>query len=434
MNFCCCTDYCINKKGKSNQLYLPDENNQRQKNNNDNNNDKSDEFQYRNQGKNKINVDYEKNSNKTSETPSNEDHFFNGTIGLVNLGLCCYFNSAIQNLKNIFPLTLYVLKNYQKFNKSGFAYDYCKLIANLINQNKHQYCEPSKFFYHLQKLAPNFQIGEQNDSNICIMYILNNLEKELKKSGDPSPEIVDLFDMKERENFKCYIYKSFGKRNSVILDYFYGFQQDIYKCMNKKCNYIKCSYQGFNVLNIPIVRQTNDRILSLEKAIEYYEFGRLHSEKEEGFDCSNCKGKKILTQSIIISYPKILIINFKRIGENYFYNHPVDVPLELNFGKVKYKYELIGFIKHIGNDKSGHNIAVCKNFFDNRWYEYDDHIVTPLEKSIKKVNGIINNKMPDTKNAFLFFYKKFGIFENIETEQDKKIIIDQSNDLRKLFK
>ena len=32
----------------------------------------------------------------------------------------------------------------------------------------------------------------------------------------------------------------------------------------------------------------------------------------------------------------------------------------------------MGFIKHFGDEKSGHNLAYCKNMFDDKWYEYND--------------------------------------------------------------
>ena len=68
-----------------------------------------------------------------------------GSIGLLNIGNTCYFNSAIQNLKNVFPLTLYLLK-YQNPNKSEFVYRYCELIANLVNQDTYQWFV-QKIFY-----------------------------------------------------------------------------------------------------------------------------------------------------------------------------------------------------------------------------------------------------------------------------------------------
>lgn len=383
---------------------------------------KNDIYQKRNQKTYKFCYNTKK-IDKLKETPGKNDNYAFGIIGLINLGYSCYFNSALQNLKNVYPLTLHLLKNYQKFNKSGFTYSFCELISNLIYQPKNQYYKPVNFFYHLQRVAPNFRIGEQKDSSICIMHILNNLEKETKKLGEPNPEIIESLNEEEKEKFKYFIYKSYNTRNSYILDYFYGFQEDIYKCMKKTCNYINYSYQGFTILNLPIVRETNDRIYKLEDAIKYYQYGRLHKKDDIGFDCPICEGKNIMTQTKIISYPKILMINFKRIGEKYFYNHTVEVPPILNLDR--YNYELFGFIDHIGGAGSGHNIAICKNFFDKKWYEYDDSEVIPLEKLIG------SDKKPDTKNGFLFFYKKLDIFENIETEQDKNMIIAASSELRK---
>ena len=151
---------------------------------------------HNNSGSGIININ-EKGNLKDIEKKNNEDNNIiqniivnqakeiNGTIGLINLGFTCYFNSAIQNLKNVYPLTLYILKNYKTFkeSKSRFFLNYCKLIGNLINQNTLDYFVPNELFSNLQELNPNFRIGEQNDSSICIMNILKYLEKETIKSG-----------------------------------------------------------------------------------------------------------------------------------------------------------------------------------------------------------------------------------------------------------
>ena len=47
--------------------------------------------------------------NRTLPSNVKPPKYRNGNIGLLNIGNTCYLNSALQNLKNIFPLTLYLL-------------------------------------------------------------------------------------------------------------------------------------------------------------------------------------------------------------------------------------------------------------------------------------------------------------------------------------
>ena len=379
---------------------------------------------------------------KNNILPSTKKQFRynNGTIGLVNIGNTCYLNSALQNLKNSYSLTLYLLSNYLSYNPQGFTFKYCELLANLINQDTYQCIEPREFFYKLCDVAPMFRFGQQNDSNFCIIYILNLLEKETKyKNFDCSGLLQKMqnsskFSYDEKNKFNSFIKKIYERRNSFIIENFYGFQQDLYICNNKNCKNISFNFQGISVLNLSIMNNNNSPIYSLEKAIKYYQYGQTHLN-EQSFYCSKCSKNKIITQSVIISLPKILIINFKRIGENDFYNHNVEIPMILEMDKLleksidfenECKYELTGFIKHIGGANSGHNIAICRNFFDNIWYVYDDSRVAALNNSIYGNYNKENN--PDTTNGFLFFYKKYDV--NI-TESEKNLIISKSAELRK---
>ena len=358
--------------------------------------------------------------------------FINGTIGLNNIGNTCYINSAIQNLKNVYPLTLYLLSNYINYDQNGFTFKYCKLIANLINQDTYKFFEPREFFSKLNELIPIFRFGEQNDSNFCIIYILNLLEKETKNDKiNFCKRNINFNNEIEKNKFQEFQNKLHKRRNSTIIKFFYGFQKDIYECQN--CSYNNYIFQGFSVLNLPIMNKDNKQINCLKEAIKYYQAPQYHN-KERGFYCPGCNNNIIKTQSLIISCPEFLIINLKRIGENKFYSHKVDFPLNLIINendKYEIKYELIGYIKQI---EGGNSEAICKNFFDDIWYIYDDSVVTDLNNNKNIINksnviDLINNQITkDSPNAFLFFYKKeeLKISENI-----KEIIINKSRELRK---
>jgi ubiquitin C-terminal hydrolase len=219
--------------------------------------------------------------------------------------------------------------------------------------------------------------------------------------------------------------KFYEKRNSCIIDIFYGFQEDIYKC--NYCSFATFNFQGFSVLNIPIMKRNNVPIYSLEEGIQYFQEIQNHNN-ENGFICQKCQCKNIATQSRIIYCPKIFIINFKRIGENNFYSHNVKIPFDFRIKNLVdgnyYEYTLIGFIKHYGGGNSGHNIAICKNFFDSIWYEYDDSRVT----NIHNTSNIIENVIV-TSGSFLFFYIKKNY---IIGDDDKNLIKNLSKELRKL--
>ena len=87
------------------------------------------------------------------------------------------------------------------------------------------------------------------------------------------------------------------------------------------------------------------------------------------------------------------------MGETTVYYHEIKIPQFINTKLIEKlnlfnkKYELIGFVKHLGNEKNGHNISFAKNLFDNNWYSFNDTFVNK------------ENNLPSTDKSFLLFYQ-----------------------------
>ena len=142
-----------------------------------------------------------------------------------------------------------------------------------------------------------------------------------------------------------------------------------------------------------------NKLYSLEQCFNCYLITK-DQKGLPGFDCSRCNNKLLSFSTNIIKLPQILIINLKRVGEKYIYCHEIKIPFIFStdsidkLNHINKKYELIGFIKHYGNEINGHNVAYSKNLFDSKWYYFSDTTVKEID-----------HYPPSTEKAFLLFYE-----------------------------
>ena len=317
-----------------------------------------------------------------------------GKTGLYNIGNTCYLNSVLQVLKNI-PKFTYKISEISK-EYGAFLLSLKKLMVNICKSNVPSF-SPKEFKDSLDKECSRFSGNSQNDSTIFYLSLINIIHKKLNKA---KKENYKKLDMKKCENKtlqeKFLIWKEnyLSKNQSFIIDLFFIYFINETEC--KFCNEKRQIFQCANYLDFPIVSE-NGKIQNLEECFENYQIESKLSGK-----CDNCGKNKLIQRIIILELPPVLIINLKRVGENKAYFNEIEIPFNLDMSKIIRKvnnnsfYELKGFIKHSGDENSGHNYSFCKNMFNDKWYEYNDSRCIPLDN------------LPDMDRIFFLCYTKVG--------------------------
>ena len=356
-------------------------------------------------------------------------------IGLQNIGATCFMNATLQCLSQTADLTNYFLDEPRSFNKimnNNIAMKkntelqlspvYLELVKNLWNKNStRKYYQPKKFMETVEAMNPLFKLGQAGDSKDFIIFILEQFHTELKinknNNSADNNAIINQYD--QQTAFKNFI-EDFKKQTSIISDIFYGIQETNNTCLNCK-NYfsrqgkqypICYNYQIFNCLIFPLeeVRRYRYNYNSQIKTVTledcfYYNEKMDHFTGDNKNYCNICK-KTCDSDYIskIYSAPNTLILILNRGKNNCFdvklnFKETIDIT---NFVSVKtsnIKYNLYGVITHYGESgPSAHFLAFCKSPINNKWYRYNDAMVT-----------FVNNLQKDViefGSPYILFYKQ----------------------------
>ena len=165
--------------------------------------------------------------------------------------------------------------------------------------------------------------------------------------------------------------------------------------MNMNNPMILTNFQN-NIQNINTVNC--DDCFEYNQKMEYY-------TGENAMYCNNCKNQlPAFYQTILFTSPDILIIVLNR-GKGIEFNGKMEFSETLNLYKyverkeTGYMYKLIGTVNHMGgSNTSDHFIACCKSPINNKWYKYNDDLVTEINNFNQE---IINYAKP-----FILFYQK----------------------------
>ena len=337
-------------------------------------------------------------------------------IGLQNIGATCYMNATLQALSNTGKFTEYFLKNYQ-YNQNNhnrkMSNEMYKVLFNLWSEEKKKGdYPPYDFKKALSEENPLFAGIQANDSKDLINFLLERFHQELNNANiiinnQGNNFVVD--QTNEIQTLNNFITDYFSNNKSIITDCFYGILETKSKCGG--CNCIKYNFQIYSFLEFPLkdinnymyqngrryalVNQdgTNPDI-DLYECFDYYQKIDLMTGPNQMY-CNTCNGNKdTFYGSSIYSLPNYLIINLNR-GKGAVYSCNVKFPDTLNLlNYVTYKdgitaMKLYAVICHYGpSNMGGHFIAFCRHRITNKWYKYNDSIVTLCTKDKEYLQGM----------------------------------------------
>ena len=387
--------------------------------------------------KNKNNLIYQKPSIKEKKEEEKEEEEVKKPIliGLNNIGATCFMNSTLQCLSQTKSLTDYFLneKNtdriinnniyIQNKNELQLSPAYLDLIKKLWDKNGPKSFSPNNFMSVIEKLNPLFKKGQAGDSKDFIIFILEQLHKELKSPLNGINQIDIPLNQYDRVNAFNYFFNDFKKECSIISDTFFGFNETTNECLNCKniynmnglSNPICYNYGIFNCIIFPLEEVKNLKNINIQNnlnnTVTIYDCF-YYNQKSEMFTGENrnyCNICKQLYDSIyktnLFIGPNNLILILNRGKGNIF-----DVKLEfseiidisqfiMQKDRPQIFYSLYGVITHIGQSgPNAHFVASCKSAIDNKWYRFNDAFVNPIAN--------IQKEIIEFGTPYILFYQK----------------------------
>ena len=334
-------------------------------------------------------------------------------------------NATLQCLSQTKELTNFFLneKNKERImnnsiaiqnnNKLDLSPVYYELIKNLWDKKSPKCISPSIFKNVIEKMNPLFKKGQAGDSKDFIIFILEQLHKELKISikNKSKNNIYQPPNKYDKSATFDYFFDNFKEQCSIISDIFFGVTETTKECINcKKICYLQgynkptiCyNYQIFNCLIFPLkeVRKmknnssqinNNNRVSLYECFFYNQKIDYLTGDNKNYCNlCEQLYGPMYINK-IFVS-PNVLVLIMNRGKDNVYnvkldFNENIDITqFVLQKDKPRIIYNLYGVITHIG--KSGpnaHFVASCMSPINNKWYRYNDAIVNEITNIQKDV-------------------------------------------------
>ena len=321
-----------------------------------------------------------------------------GPMGLKNIFLTCYMNSALQSLVNVQKLSNYFIQNEHLINSNNqlLSSAFVGVVKNLLRLTPESknltYYTPTEFYNITYSLSPIFR-ELAGDAIDLINFFLQTIHNEL--NGMTAEDVFCKYLMsnfgtsQKWANLNTQINTFTQNNKSIITNIFYFIDKSKMTC--QICNQSTYNFQFLNQLIFPLedIRTVKSQIcgsyqnsINIMDGFDHYQ-RQIQMTGDNMIYCNYCQGKTNAFQyNAMFSSPDYLIINLNR-GKNKMLNVKVDLIEYINISKYvesqvdNGNFKLISVISHLGESgTSGHFIAFCFVERENSWFKFNDTIVT----------------------------------------------------------
>jgi len=314
-------------------------------------------------------------------------------IGLLNHGVTCYMNSAIQSIIHIPAMQHYLNDiNRGKYNSvlkpRSVSHTLAELSKRMWESNnekggkKIRYINPKKIIQRLDDINCMMSEWQQEDSHEYFMSLMSRLQEDSTPKGTKLNQsiIYDIFGGLLLQKITCMNCKNVSETNQEFYDLSLGFNK-------KRHNQIEALVDSSNNTPPPTPGK-----YTIEKSIKDYFSNELikldKNDSQSGYTCENCHKKTIANKiSYINEAPETLTIHLKRfkfngnssskVKQSISYSNYLDLT-KYTIDGTPTKYRLVSVIVHEGRSlSSGHYIAHCLQP-DGSWCTYDDEYINKI--------------------------------------------------------